>query len=246
MNIERRLRLGQHSPVVRYLLASRSTVYSAFFALPLFLAYECAAILYRQDIDDIRNGADVLLKQVLVFLGVGGFMGVSVILLGALLYLIWKERRRTSGPIRGGYFLLMAGESVVYALGLGRVVSRMVQAVMIGPVTLSFKAQVIASLGAGIYEELLFRVFLITALYIVLHRLFGLRLVSAYLMAAVMASLIFSGFHYVGPLGDRFTIHSFVFRFFAGLVLSALYITRGYGITAYTHTMYDLFITFKL
>lgn len=244
MNIERRLRLSQHSSVVQYLLASRSTVYSAIFALPLFFAYETAALLYRQDIHHIRNGADVLLKQFLTFLGVSGFVSVSVVLLGALLYLIWKERRRTSGPLRRRYFLLMFGESVVYGFGLGWVVSRIVQAVMMGPVTIGVKAQVITSLGAGVYEELLFRVFLVTTLYIVLHRVFGLGIVSAYTVSAVLASLIFSGVHYIGPLGDRFTVHSFVFRFVAGLVLSALYITRGYGITAYSHTMYDLLVTF--
>jgi membrane protease YdiL (CAAX protease family) len=61
----------------------------------------------------------------------------------------------------------------------------------------------------------------------------------------VLAALVFSGFHYVGALGDVWTWPSFLFRFIAGLVLSGLYITRGYGITAYAHALYDLLVTFK-
>ena len=53
------------SPFQHYLLASRSTLYSALFALPLFALYEAAALLFRQDMANIRNGADVLLKQIL-------------------------------------------------------------------------------------------------------------------------------------------------------------------------------------
>jgi hypothetical protein len=61
------------------------------------------------------------------------------------------------------------------------------------------------------------------------------------LAAAIIGSaLIFSAFHYVGPLGDRLTLASFVFRAVAGVVLSALYAARGFGITAWTHALYDV------
>ena len=56
----------------------------------------------------------------------------------------------------------------------------------------------------------------------------------------VVSSLIFSAFHYVGALGDTFTVASFTFRAIAGVVFSVLYVTRGLGITAWTHALYDL------
>jgi hypothetical protein len=58
--------------------------------------------------------------------------------------------------------------------------------------------------------------------------------------AIVVSAVIFSGFHYLGPLGDRLTLASFTFRAVAGLVLSGLFAVRGFGITAWTHALYDV------
>ena len=52
--------------------------------------------------------------------------------------------------------------------------------------------------------------------------------------------ILFSAFHYVGPLGEPMRLESFVFRSLAGLAFSALYLTRGFGITAWTHALYDV------
>jgi hypothetical protein len=46
----------------------------------------------------------------------------------------------------------------------------------------------------------------------------------------------------VGPFGDRLEVGSFVFRTVAGLAFSGLYVTRGFGITAWTHALYDIFL----
>jgi hypothetical protein len=59
-------------------------------------------------------------------------------------------------------------------------------------------------------------------------------------VAVVVSALIFSAFHYVGPLGDRLELPSFTFRAIAGLLLSGLYVARGFGITAWTHALYDV------
>ena len=56
----------------------------------------------------------------------------------------------------------------------------------------------------------------------------------------VLSALIFSAFHYIGPLGDAFTLPSFTFRAIAGLLLSGLYAGRGFGIAAWTHALYDV------
>jgi hypothetical protein len=59
-------------------------------------------------------------------------------------------------------------------------------------------------------------------------------------IAVIASAFIFSGFHYIGPLGDPLTLPSFTYRFVAGLLLSGLYVTRGFGITAWTHALYDV------
>lgn len=235
------------SPFTRYIRDSRSALYSAVFALPLFLLYEAMAVLFRQDINNIRNGADVLIKQLLRLAGVNGLINVSLVILAGLLLVIWRSRSKISGPIRVRYFGLMLGESLLYASVLGFAVSWVIRAILLAPeVDENIETQIIISLGAGIYEELVFRVLLVSSLYLLLHRVTGLSPASAWVFSAVIAALVFSGFHYVGALGDVWTLPSFLFRFVAGLVLSGLFIVRGYGITAYTHALYDLFVTFKI
>ena len=63
-------------------------------------------------------------------------------------------------------------------------------------------------------------------------------------ITAVIGAAVFSAFHYIGPFGDPLQLPSFLFRCIAGLMLTGLYLGRGYGITAYTHSFYDLWITF--
>jgi len=59
----------------------------------------------------------------------------------------------------------------------------------------------------------------------------------------VLGALLFSAFHYIGPYGDSLEAGSFIFRALAGLTFSALYLLRGFGITAWTHALYDVFVT---
>jgi len=103
-------------------------------------------------------------------------------------------------------------------------------------------AQFMVSLGAGLYEELLFRVVLVSALAWGGRAVFGWRPTAAAAVAVVVSALVFSAFHYVGPYGDRLELRSFAFRVVAGLFFSALYVMRGFGITAWTHALYDVFL----
>jgi len=64
--------------------------------------------------------------------------------------------------------------------------------------------------------------------------------------AALSGALIFAGFHYLGPYGDPLTLGSFVFRTIAGLLFSGLYLLRGFGITAWTHALYDVLLAFGI
>jgi membrane protease YdiL (CAAX protease family) len=98
------------------------------------------------------------------------------------------------------------------------------------------------ALGAGVYEELLFRVLLVSAIAFLARRVFRWRPVVATVLAVVLSALIFAAFHYIGPYGDPLRVDSFVFRFIGGLAFSVLYVTRGFGVTAWTHSLYDLLV----
>src|SRR5205085_2670501 len=79
-----------------------------------------------------------------------------------------------------------------------------------------FFGRVILYIGAGFYEEMLFRLLLLPATASVV-RTFRVPRDRSYILAAVITSLIFSACHYVGVHGDSFAVQSFVFRFMAGL-----------------------------
>jgi hypothetical protein len=152
-----------------YLAPSRQARYSLLFALPLLLLYETTSYaLTGSAFEGVRNGADVLLKS--LFVALGGRHGLTVfnvLLLGTGALLIWRERRRAGEALELRVFGFMLLESGAYAALVGVVVGWLTALVLHGPRALQIgggalglPTQLVVSLGAGIYEELLFRVLL--------------------------------------------------------------------------------------
>jgi hypothetical protein len=239
-----------------YWRLSRSHRYSLLFALPLLLLYEGLAALRSGDLTSgVRNGADVILKQIVQLIaGSYGPLILGALLVGGSIWLIARDLRRSKDRLRGVVLAGMAGESIVLALVFGFVVSTitatlidtlpvfstrlaMVQAARLDPVT-----ELTVSLGAGLYEELVFRVLLTSLFALGARLLLGMRTVAAGITATVLSALVFSAFHYIGPYGDALELTSFTFRAIAGIFFSGLYLTRGFGITAWTHALYDVFL----
>ncbi|HWA16120.1 MAG TPA: CPBP family glutamic-type intramembrane protease, partial [Gemmatimonadales bacterium] len=218
--------------------------------LPLLVLYEVLAHLISGD-GGVRNGADVLLKS--LFLLVGGKYGLTafaVVLLGIGLYLVARDWRLSGAP-RPRLFLGMMLEAVVYAFLFGGVTSVLTGLLLRGPRLMllggsfSLPTELMVSLGAGIYEEILFRVVLVGALAQLALKGFKWGATASGLFATIVGAFIFSAFHYIGPYGDELQLSSFAFRMVAGLLLSALYLLRGLGITAWTHALYDVILTLR-
>lgn len=236
-----------------YWQLSRSPRYSVLFAAPLLLAYEVSARILTHGETGIRNGADVILKS--LFVAIGGREGIlafDVLLVAIGAWLVWRDRR--GGPLAPGVFAAMLGESVVLALAFGVVAGMLTALLLHGPAALAAPAltrfdlptQLVISLGAGIYEELLFRVLLVSGLVLLARRVLGWAPRAANVFGVLLGALIFSAFHYIGPYGDRLELASFTFRAVAGLLFSGLYVVRGYGVTAWTHSLYDVFLAVAL
>ena len=102
--------------------------------------------------------------------------------------------------------------------------------------------KLVMSVGAGLYEELAFRLFLMGGLFAAMHKIGGLHRVLSAVVAVVVSSLIFSAVHHVGNMGEAFTMSAFVFRFFAGVVFASLFQVRGFAIAAWTHALYDVWV----
>ena len=103
---------------------------------------------------------------------------------------------------------------------------------------------VLQSIGAGIYEEFIFRLMLISLVLVVLVDIFELRRDASAVGAVLVGAALFSAYHLnweqlAGsapiPWGD------FVFRSLAGAYLGALYIWRGYGVAVGVHVIWNLY-----
>ena len=229
---------------------SRAPRYSLTFALPLLVLYEVMAAALGGATGGVRNGADVMLKSVFIRLfGSQGPLVFGALLIAVVAYLVVRDLRG-GRRVDTGTFLAMFVESVVLAVAFGFVVG-IISAQLLSPFqtmatglaqAMSGPTRVMVSLGAGLYEELLFRVILVGALLWGGKKVFGWGPVASGVFATLMGALIFSAFHYVGPYGDPFAAGSFTFRAVAGVAFSALYIVRGFGITAWTHALYDLIL----
>jgi membrane protease YdiL (CAAX protease family) len=99
----------------------------------------------------------------------------------------------------------------------------------------------VSFMGAGIYEELLFRLLLLPAVAWIL-RWCGCRANWALAAAALLTSLTFATAHHLGALGEPFQWYAFIFRMTAGLFFAALFLYRGFGIAAGTHAAYDVLV----
>jgi membrane protease YdiL (CAAX protease family) len=198
----------------------------------------------------VRVGADVWLKSLLAFLGGTGWMalGVATLLIGAAVF--WAERHRRPA-VRALFFGLIVAESLVYAVLLAFLVGGTV-GLLFGVWATPANAlaqlarqplglQLALSIGAGLYEELVFRVLLVGGLFLVARR-FVPRPVQAYLLAALVGAFLFSLVHYVGAFGDPFTLPSFTFRFLFGLALNGVFLVRGFAVAAWTHALYDVLV----
>ena len=235
-----------------YFAMSRSHRYSILFALPLLVGYETmAALLAQPGKAELRNGADAILRA--AFVAVAGANGAAIFMVAIILIglgLVIRDVRASGGRIRPIVFIGMLAESAAFAAAFGVVIGLTTakllgtfHALSLGPVArTSWSTRLMLSLGAGLYEELFFRVLLVSGLAAGARIVLGLGRRGAGIFAAVVGALIFSAFHYVGPYGDQLRLQSFVFRFLSGLAFSGLYLLRGFGITAWTHALYDAFL----
>ena len=230
-----------------YFLQTRSSFYSFLFTIPLFFIYEVGILfLSKDDILVVRNGADFLMRSILESFGIFGLYGLGAIfLIGFIITYIYFFNDKSNKSIRADYLFIMIFESVCWALILYFLLSKFML-VLMNPIGKTITQQVTLAVGAGIYEEFLFRVMLISGLTGIIGFVFLWSEKVRKAAALIIAAGIFSAFHFVGDYGDFFSMELFLLRFFAGIILGILYIARGFGITAYAHSIYDLIVLIQI
>lgn len=234
------------SSLETYFKSTSRLLYSYLISLPLLLLYEALIYLTQPDPQHVvRISVDVWIKSLFAQFGYNT-LSITLLVVAILGIVVFYVERKRSYTLRAGYFLGMIGEAAVYAVLLALLISNTVagllQLLPAEPVeALSALQKIALSLGAGLYEELFFRVILVSLL-VWLFNFFFQRKWASNLAAAVLAALLFSMAHYTGSLGDAFTVGSFLFRFLFGLALNAIYVLRGFGMAAWTHALYDIML----
>ena len=230
-----------------YLLKSKTSFYSFLFTLPLFFIYEINILfLSWDDILVVRNGADFLMRNILESFDIYGLYGLGLVFfLGLLVTYIFFIKEDQQQEVNVNFLFIMLAESMLWSLVLYFLLFKFMVLLM-NPVGKTILQQVTLAIGAGIYEEFLFRVLLIAGLCGILGFVFMWDKTFKNIIAVVLSAGIFSAFHFMGEYGDFFSMELFLIRFFAGLILGVLYMYRGFGITAYTHSIYDLIVLIRM
>jgi hypothetical protein len=248
-----------------YYPATRHPWPCLLFVFPLLAAYEAGVFtLGGQNPETIRNGADHWLRTGLRSLGVKfWWVPAALLAVGFLTWAVWRWKDRP-----GDLFGVLTGmvlESVTFALGLwalSRVLAPLLTQVGVdltgsnlpcggGTACLAVPScemgdpalrQFVTYLGAGVYEEAIFRLVLFTLL-VRLGRFVELPQLASVLVAAAGSAVLFSAAHHCGPYGQPYSNYLFVFRLVAGLYFALLYYFRGIGIAVGAHSCYNVMVS---
>jgi len=223
---------------------------SLVFLSPVLLFYAVGLIRVRPD---LAARADLLLRQALAPLGLTGVLAPTWLVVGVLL--AWHLVRRDPWRVPIRLLGRMAAETLlltvplfllltVMRLAAGGVSALAMAAASAGPAAgTDGLALAMTSIGAGIYEELLFRLLMVGALLGLARRLLRRESPGVTVAVILIAAGIFAGAH---TLDDpaRFAWGSFLFRSAAGTYLGYVFARRGFGITAGVHIAFDLAVRF--
>ncbi|MCC7145629.1 MAG: CPBP family intramembrane metalloprotease [Phycisphaeraceae bacterium] len=245
-------RKKQQPPLQSYWLLAQQPLQSLFFLLPLVLLYEVGTIVY------IRHATGTPTPHILAYsmlqhffeaVGVGHgayyLPGLIVIVVLLCLHVVRRDRWQFETHI----YLWMGIESVLLALplfvlmliGWGAATPQwhLLQALDSTPAT-PWQPMLIYSVGAGIYEELLFRLIAIALVHMFLVDLLSLPEHIGAIGAVAVSALLFALYHF-GP-DNPFNVRKLAFYSLAGIYFAVVYLLRGFGIVAGTHAMYDILV----
>jgi membrane protease YdiL (CAAX protease family) len=227
---------AEHVPLVqrgeRYWVESRRPLAGLVFIAPLLVAYEVGVLW----LGVVPNGADDLMRRLLDLFGFSQHLLLPGLVVAILLG--WQYLSRQPWRLSPGILPAMAAEAIALGLCVRVMLFAQNSVVALG---IGEKVQnAVGYLGAGIYEELLFRLILLSLLIWVFRRGGASPCVSM-IVAIAVSSLLFSAAHHVGPYGEwpiQWPI--FIFRTLAGAFFSLVYVYRGFGIAAGSHAAYDI------
>jgi len=223
-----------------------------YFVIPFLLIYELG-VIYIGNVA-IRNGLDVWLSSVLRWMGAGELLLLPLIttfLLFAMHH--FRRDRWTVSP------LVLIG-MIVESFGLALIILFAAKAqhlflIQNSPAGSTLPAMALVDTegsgnlissfvsfcGAGLYEELVFRLLMIPGLvFLLVNARFPKW--SALCIAIAVSCLLFAMSHYdlINPAAASFELPGFMVRIVASLFFCLVFLLRGFGIAVGTHVAYDV------
>ncbi len=222
---------------------------SAILVFPLFIIYQLGILFSRG-----LNGVDFVTASLVQLCerDLGNYLIILTgLLLGYAAILLLLRQRETFDPKA---FVPVLAESSFYALSMGSIILfvmhrfvELVPGLSVGDQLsaalasgLSFIDVVVISAGAGLHEELIFRLIGVGGLSWLLAGAMGEK--RAWIAAVLISSLVFSLAHHLGPHGEPFVFAAFVYRSLAGLFFALVYQVRGLAVAVWTHAIYDVYV----
>lgn len=238
------------SSITTYFDRSKWPLQSLYFLLPLLVIYEIGALLV---LDTTGLTAKRLLDQFFALFGVTGVHLPAIAVVGALLGMHFVRKKDPLAP-EPKLYVVMLFESMVLAVPLFVLATVLVRDQPILASLASWfesaagqrwQQDMVIAIGAGIYEELLFRLVGIALLSLITKDLLSLPDEASVIIAVVVTSLGFALVHFIGPL-NPFSMTKMLFYTIAGGYFAAIYLTRGFGIVVAVHALYDVLVYTKL
>ena len=223
-----------------YLQESQRPLTILAFLLPFIALHEVGSRLFH-----IEVGAVTLLRLLIANFGIYGRSVPAILVI--LTLLLWHLLARDTWRVRLNTLVGMAAESLIFALpifAISLICQQFLPLTSLPLTTVISKQSLLSlwslSLGAGVYEELLFRLYLCGSIGLICRYLFGATPRTSTIVAVLLSSILFSLYHYLGR--EPFGLFSFVFRTLAGIYFAGLFSARGFGITAGSHALYDVIV----
>jgi hypothetical protein len=245
---------AKHSPKkgLRGYFHRANLLTSLILVFPLFLAYQLAIML----MPEVGNGADLVTARLFVLLGRSpeNYFLFNLGLMFAFVLLLVFLRRRQQFDTR--LFVPVVLESAIYAITMGAAIVYVMNLIGINPAlavrrlpSLAVEAaakpgplaRVALSIGAGVHEELVFRLLLLSGLVVLFEKGLAVRRWLAVAAAFLLSSILFSAAHHVIG-GEPWRLGPFTYRVFCGLIFAWLYWFRGFAVAVYTHALYDIYV----
>jgi hypothetical protein len=228
---------GERKILSSYRDVARTFTYGIYATLPLFIVYQAGLIaIHSQKI----ISSNKTLEDASTLFGTLSHTATGLLLVLGMMAMLCYERRRFGFiQLWPPFFFLTAAEAVFFAVALGYVSSWLPFPLQPEPLINA----IIYGAGAGFYEELLNRVILLGGL-LAFFRAIRFHGMSARIIAVTLTAMLFSLDHYTGPLGEHLALGSFLYRSYAGVFFSYLYLQRGFATVAWTHSLFDIFAYF--